>query len=284
MKTKITADSTCDLPVDLQQKYDVTIMPLYVSLGEKNLVDGVSISPEDIYEYYAYTKKLPKSAARSQADYFDFFKQFTDDGYAIVHFCVSESMSVSYHNALEASKQFDNVYVVNTESLSTGMALQVLYACDLVAEGATAEEVFTKVKKRIPAVQASFILNNLEFLYKGGRCSSLAYLGANMLGIKPSIEVHDGAMGVGKKYIGRFARCLRKYVEDTFEKFDNPDKRRCFVTHTKMDPELVEQVVEMIKQKGIFNEILETTAGCTITTHCGESTLGVLYINDGGEN
>lgn len=284
MKIVISADSTCDLSKELKEKYNVQIMPLFVSLGEDNRVDGVNIEPDDIYEYYEKTKKLPKSAARSEMDYYEFFKKFTDEGAGVIHFNLSDSMSVTHGNAVKASKQLPNVYVVDTMSLSTGMALLIIYAAELVEKGLSAPEIVEKVTKRVPYVQASFVVNTLEFLYKGGRCSSVAYLGANVLGIKPSIEVHNGAMGVGKKYIGRFSRCLKKYVDDIFEKYDNPDKRRCFVTHTKTDPEIVNQVIEMVKSRGIFDEVLETTAGCTITTHCGESTLGVLFINDGGAN
>ncbi len=282
MKIKITADSTCDLSVELIQKNNVDIVPLYVALGEDNLLDGVTIVPDDIYNYYQANKKLPKSGARSVVDYEDFFKSFFEQGYEqIIHFSLSDDMSCSHANAKQAAQNVGNVLVVDTRSLSTGMGLLILYACDLVKEGLDAQTIVDKVTARVPHVQASFILDNLEFLHKGGRCSSLVLLGANLLGIKPVIEVKSGKMGVGKKFIGRFERSVKKYVDHVFQTYNTPHKTRCFVTHTKMDIELVNKTIEAVKELGIFEEVLETTAGSTITTHCGANTIGVLFINDG---
>ena len=282
MKIKITADSTCDLSVELIQKNNVDIIPLYVALGEDNLLDGVTIVPDDIYNYYQANKKLPKSGARSVVDYEDFFRSFFEQGYEqVIHFALSDDMSCSHANAKKAAQNVGNVHVVDTRSLSTGMGLLILYACDLVKEGLDAQTIVDKVTARTPYVQASFILDNLEFLHKGGRCSSLVLLGANLLGIKPVIEVKSGKMGVGKKFIGRFERSVKKYVDHVFQTYNTPHKTRCFVTHTKMDTELVNKTIEAVKALGIFEEVLETTAGSTITTHCGANTIGVLFINDG---
>lgn len=282
MKIKITADSTCDLSVEIIQKNNVDIIPLYIALGEDNLLDGVTIVPDDIYNYYQANKKLPKSGARSVVDYEDFFKGFFEQGYEqVIHFSLSDDMSSSHANAKQAAQNVGNVHVVDTRSLSTGMGLLILYACDLVKEGLDAQTIVDKVTARVPYVQASFILDNLEFLHKGGRCSSLVLLGANLLGIKPVIEVKSGKMGVGKKFIGRFERSVKKYVDHVFQTYNTPHKTRCFVTHTKMDVELVNKTIEAVKALGIFEEVLETTAGSTITTHCGANTIGVLFINDG---
>ncbi|MCM1043303.1 MAG: DegV family protein [Corallococcus sp.] len=281
MKIKITADSTCDLPKEICEQYNISTLPLHVALGDNDYIDGETIVPDDIYNYYAQTHKLPKSGARSIEDFKDFFSGFTSQGYTVIHFNISDSMSASHANAVAASKQVEDVYVIDSKSLSTGTALLMLYACDLVQNGEDAKTIVEKVRARVDYVQASFVVDTLEFLYKGGRCSSVSYLGANLLGIKPCIEVKAGAMGVAKKYIGRYQKCIGKYVDDILEKYNNPSKRRCFVTHTKMDREIVDAVIEQVKSKGIFDEIIETLAGCTITTHCGEGTLGILYINDG---
>ncbi|MCM1289175.1 MAG: DegV family protein [Corallococcus sp.] len=283
MKIKISADSTCDLSKELLEKYNVGIMPLFVALGENNLLDGESIAPDDIYEYYNRTKKLPKSASRSVDDYYDFFCGLLNDGYdAVVHFTISADMSASFDNAAKASEKLKNVFVVDSRSLSTGIGLLVLDACDMVAQGKSAKYISERAEKRIGAVEASFVIDSLEFLYKGGRCSSLAYFGANLLQLKPSIIVKDGKMGTWNKFQGKYERCVQKYVETVRKTYVNPDKKRCFVTHTALPAGIAESVVETVKSWGIFDEVLETFAGCTVTTHCGAGTIGVLFINDGG--
>lgn len=283
MKIKISADSTCDLSPELIQKYDISIMPLYVALGENNLVDGVTIYPQDIYDYYAENKKLPKTGARSAEEYEAFFAGELTKGYdAIVHFTISADMSASYNDALLAAQHLENVYVVDSRNLSTGIGLLVLDACDCAAKGMQPKNICERVNSRAGAVQASFIIESLEFLHKGGRCSSLSYFGANLLRIRPCIIVADGKMGVWKKMQGKYPHCVEKYVDAVRESYTNPDKTRCFVTHTKMDAGITENVIEIVKSWNIFDEILDTTAGCTVTTHCGENTIGVLFINDGG--
>ena len=283
MKIRISADSTADLSPELVQQYDIPIMPLRVSLGEKDCIDGETIHPQDIYDYYASAKKLPKTGTRSPEEYKDFFQEIKDEGYdAIVHFTISAEMSASYQNALTASQQFENVYVIDSRQLSTGIGLLVLDACDMVAEGLSAKEIADRAVGRAESAKSSFIVDNLEFLYKGGRCSSLVYLGANLLMIKPCLEVKGGRICVESKPIGRYRRCVAKYCESIRRKLTNPDPKRCFVTHTKMDEGIAESVIETVKSWGIFDEVLETTAGCTVTTHCGENTIGILYINDGG--
>lgn len=283
MKIHISADSTCDLSSEILEQYNISIMPLYVSLGDKDCLDGVTIQPQDIYDYYAATKKLPKSGARSAEDYSEFFKGILAKGYdAIVHFTISADMSASYANAEIASRDFDNVYVVDTRQLSTGIGLLVLDACDMVKAGLSAKEIVERAVSRTAATKSSFIVDTLEFLYKGGRCSSLAYLGANLLQIKPCLEVKNGLIGVETKPMGRYRRCVAKYCESILKKATNPDPKRCFVTHTKMDEGIAEEVIATVKSWGIFDEVIETTAGSTITTHCGANTIGILYINDNG--
>ena len=283
MKIKISADSTCDLSQEMIEKYNLSIMPLHVTLGEKDCLDGVTIQPQDIYDFYAACKKLPKSGARSAEEYSEFFKGLLAEGYdAVVHFTISADMSASYNNAAIAAKEFDNVFVVDSRQLSTGIGLLVLDACDMVAEGMSASDIAARANSRTAATRSSFIVDTLEFLYKGGRCSALALLGANLLQIKPCLEVKGGLIGVASKPIGRYRRCVAKYCENIRNGMTNPDKKRCFVTHTKMDEGIAEEVVATVKSWGIFDEVLETTAGCTVTTHCGANTIGILYINDGG--
>ena len=285
MKIKITADSTCDLSPELVEKYNVGIMPLYVTLGDKSMLDGVDIVPDDIYDYYQNTKQLPKSGSCSAEDYEAFFKSFLDAGFdAVIHFDISEEMSASYTSATVAARKLKNVYTVDSRSLSTGIGLLILDACEMVEKGMKAKEIVARELSRVDSVQTSFIINSLEFLFKGGRCSSLAYFGANLLQIKPSIFVKDGKMGTWKKYQGRYERCVEKYVDVVRETFTNPDRKRCFVSHTKMGDGIVQKVVDKVKSWGVFDEVLETTAGCTVTSHCGANTIGVLFINDGGRD
>lgn len=282
MNIKITSDSVCDLSPELLQKYNVQIFPLYVSLGDQNHLDGKTIKSDDIYDYYAQTKKLPKTGARSTFDYVEFFKQQTQDGSEIVHFCISESMSSSYSNALLAAKEVDGVYVVDSKNLSTGIGLLVLSACEQRDKGKSAKEIFDHVNKRAQSVQASFIVDQLDFLHKGGRCSTLVYFATKALSIKPCIEVRKGAMGNTRKFMGPYKSCLKKYLEYIKNTYTNPDTTRCFVTHTKMGAGLAELAVKTVKSWGIFDEVLETDAGCTVTAHCGANTIGLLFINDGG--
>lgn len=281
MKIKICADSTVDLSPELLEKYNIAIMPLHVSLGENDYLDGVTIQPDDIYKYYADTKKLPKSGARSTEEYKEFFREQLTEYDAVVHFCISAEMSASYQNAYLASKDFETVYVVDSRQLSTGIGLLALDACDMVAKGLSAKEIYERALSRCDAAKSSFIVDTLEFLYKGGRCSALAYLGANILSIKPCLEVKGGLIGVESKPMGKYSRCVAKYCENIRQKITDPDPKRVFVTHTKMDDGLTEEVIDTVKSWGLFDEVLETTAGCTVTTHCGANTIGILYFNDG---
>ena len=283
MKIRIGADSTCDLTKELIEQNNIAIMPLCVSLGENNCLDGVTIQPQDIYDYYAATKKLPKSGARSVEDYLEFFKGILAEGYdAVVHFTISADMSASYNNAELAARELNNVFVVDTRQLSTGIGLLVMDACDMLAEGMGAEAIAERARSRTGDTRSSFIVNTLEFLYKGGRCSALALLGANLLQIKPCLAVKGGLIGVDSKPMGRYRRCVAKYCENIRKNMTNPDPKRCFITHTKMDEGIAEEVIATVKSWGIFQEVLETNAGATITTHCGANTIGILYINDGG--
>ena len=284
MKVKIIADSTVDLTKELIEKYEIDLMPLIINLGDNAYNDGVEFNTEDIYSYVEKTGELPKTSAVNQISYYEFFKKYVDEGYEVIHFSLSSGLSVTHQNALNAGRELDGVYVIDSESLSTGIGIQAIYASELAKKGMSAKDIYEKVLARRSSVQASFVLDKLEYLHKGGRCSSLTLLGANLLKIKPCIEVHNGHMGVAKKYIGKFNKSVSSYVLDNLKKYNNPDNTRVFVTHTKIDPEIVENVKTLLKDNANFKEIIETTAGCTITSHCGPNTIGSLFYNDGNEN
>ncbi|MDD6174288.1 MAG: DegV family protein [Firmicutes bacterium] len=278
-KIKIISDSTSDLSPELQKQYDIEIVPLIVTLGSQSFTDGVNVFPDDLYEYYGRTKKLPKTAAPTPEEYARHFRQWTDAGYAVICFTISSDFSASYANAKIAAAGLPDVYVVDSRNLSTGIGLQVLHAAELAAQGTDAAAVFEEIQEMRGKVRASFIIDTLEFLWKGGRCSGVAALGANLLRLKPGIDVTDGKMDVGKKYRGDLRRCLQSYVEFKLKDRGDLDLRRIFITHSGMtDPSNIELVRKEILKYQPFQEILVTRAGSTISTHCGPNTLGILFV------
>lgn len=279
MKVKITSDSTCDLSPELIEKYDIDILPLYVSLGEETKKDGLEVVPEDIYAHVDKTGKLPKTSAPNLTDLIELFEKWHNEGYAIVHFSISSDFSSSYHSATIAAEEVGDVYVVDSRNLSTGQGLVVLTGADLAAEGKSAEEIKAECDKMTAKVEASFVVDSIDYLRMGGRCSSVAALGANLLKLKPCIEVRDGKMVSAKKYRGKIEKVIIDYVCDRLKGRDDIVKNRIFITHTKCDKKVVKEVESKIRElyPG-FNEILETTAGCTVTSHCGPNTLGILFI------
>ena len=280
MKIALSAESTLDLSKELLQKYDINVLPFTVLLGENEYKDGEITGP-DIFDYVDKNKILPRTCAINEYQYRDYFRSFLENGYdAVIHISLSSGISSSYDNAEKASHKFDNVYVIDSASLSTGIALEVIYARKLIDKGLDAKEVVEKVKARIPYVQASFVIQTLDYLYKGGRCSGLARLGAALLRIKPQIIVSEGKMAPAKKYFGRKSQVIESYCKDTLEQFANPDLSIAFVTHTYATPEMVAVAIEALKNRG-FKTIYETHAGATITSHSGPQTLGILFINDG---
>lgn len=279
MKIKITSDSTCDLSPELIEKYNIDILPLYVGMGDDILKDGVEATPEDIYAFVDKTGILPKTSAPNLADLTELFEKYTKDGYEVVHFSISADFSSSYTTACLAAEEVGNVKVVDTRNLSTGSGLVVLHGCEMAQNGATADEIQKECSELTGRVEASFVVDSIDYLHKGGRCSSVAALGANLLKLKPCIEVIDGKMQSAKKYRGLIDRVILNYVTDRLNGRDDIDKHRIFITHTKCSEQIVEEVRKKINQLSPgFEEILETTAGCTITSHCGPYTLGILFI------
>lgn len=281
-KIQITTDSTCDLSKELIEKYNIKQIPLAVITDEEHL-DGVDYFPADIFSYVQSTKKLPKTAARSITDFEDFFKPMLDEGYDIVHIGIGKELSGSYNNACQAAANVGNghVFVVDSASLSTGTGLLVIAGAEMIAAGKTAEQIAKTLTERAAFVQASFVVDTLDYLRKGGRCSALAAFGANLLRIKPRLQVIDGKIANNGKYMGKLVPVLKKYIDDELKAYPNMDKKRCFVTHASLDEQSVSEIVEYVKSKNIFAEVLTTCAGSTITSHCGPNTLGILYINDG---
>ena len=277
-KILIASDSTCDLSPELIEQNNIKILPLGVSLGENNFIDGVDITPDDIYVHYEKTKQLPKTAAVNVAEFSAFFEKYVNEGYSIVMFTISAQMSSTYNNARLAAEEFEGVYAVNTENLSTGGGLLVLSACQMAKEGMSAKEIAEKCEQIAKRVDASFIIDSLEFLYKGGRCSALEALGANLLQLKPCITVRGGKMGVGKKYRGKFGDVLKKYISDQLGNGENLELDYVFVTHAGCDPQIVDACVEQVKSLVPFKNLFVTRAGCTISSHCGRNTLGVLFV------
>lgn len=279
MKVKIISDSTCDLSKELIEKYNISIVPLYVVMNDKTMRDGLEVTPEDIYEYVDKNGKLPSTSAVNIGDYLEIFKYWREQGYEIVHFDISSEFSSTYRNACMAAEEVGGVYVVDSGNLSTGQGLVVMHGAEMAQSGKSAKEIFEECTALTSKIEASFVVDSIDYLYKGGRCSALAAFGANLLKLKPCIEVKDGKMSPGKKYRGNISRVMLSYVEERLKGRNDIDKSRIFITHTKCSDE----DVKAVKQKILeicpdFKEILETTAGCTVTTHCGPNTLGILFI------
>lgn len=278
-KIKITVDSTCDLSPELLEKYQISVSPLYIVKDGKSLKDGVEITPQDIYDYVDQTGNVTTTAAVSVADYLEFFKPFVEEGYEVVHINISTGFSSCYQNACIAAEELGNVYPVDSLNLSTGSGLSALEAAALAEKGMSGAEIKEYLDTQVvPKVESSFVIDTLKYLHKGGRCSSVAALGANLLKLKPCIEVQNGLMHVGKKYRGAIEKCIGEYVTNRLQGRDDINYKRIFITHTDCPSAVIEAAKQAIQQYGQFEEILETKAGCTISNHCGPGTLGVLFI------
>ncbi len=279
-KIILASDSTCDLSPELIERYGVHILPLGVSLGDNLYSDGVDVTPDDIYAYYAENKTLPKTSAVNIDAFDSFFKEHTENASKVICFTISREMSCTYNNARLAAEEYEGVFVIDSENLSTGSGLLVCAAGDMINEGKSAAEIAEAVSALRDKVSASFVIDDLEFLHKGGRCSALAAFGANLLKLKPCIEVKSGKMGVAKKYRGAFAQVLKSYVGEQIGDGNGIDLRRVFVTHAGCDQAIVDACTSQVKELAPFGEVLVTRAGCTVSSHCGKNTLGVLFIKN----
>ena len=280
MSIRISSDSTCDLgPYAKERKIDV--MPLQVNLDAKSYFDGVDITPQDIFDFVAKTKILPKTSAPSITDYQEYFKKGLEEADELIHFNISSKSSVSHNVAKQAAEEFGGkVRVIDSMALSSGQGLLVMKAADFRDKGMNAAEIEEGVLALRSKVNTSFIPDRLDYLYKGGRCSRMEMYGANILKIHPMIAMDDGALCVKKKYRGKMSVCIKNYIEYLKELYPSYDKTRCFVTHSSADAELVEEAKNLVKEHFEFNEVLETVAGAVVTGHCGRNTLGVLFITE----
>lgn len=277
MKIGISAESTIDLPKELLTQYDIHTVPFTILLGNEIKLDGETDSKE-IFEFVEKNKILPKTSAVNEEQYNEHFSSLLKNYDAIIHFSIGSGFSCACENAKKSSQNFKNVYVIDTMSLSTGIALLAIYANKLIKQDKKVEDIVEICRAKVPHIQASFVLKKLNYLYKGGRCSSLALFGANLLGIKPQIIVKNGKMGSYRKYRGTMEKVVKNYCEDTLKEFNTPNKDIAFVTYTTATEGMISSAKEALKNAG-FKTIYETRAGGTISSHCGEETLGILYIN-----
>ena len=279
-KVIISTDSTCDLPQDLIDKHNIKIQPLHVNLDNNDYLDGVDIFPDDIYRIYDEKGILPKTSAPNIGEYLISFDKYLKEGESIVHISLGSGLSSSYQNALAASKNFNNVHVIDSGNLSTGIGLLVLEACEMSDNGVEADVIAERILKIKPKVDASFVIDNLTYLYEGGRLTALEAFGANVFHIKPQIVVDNttGNMKVGKKYRGKYSVVLKKYIHEKLAQEDI-DYKRVFITHSGCDPDILKIAKESLETNGTFKEILISRAGSTISSHCGYNTLGILFIN-----
>ena len=278
MKIKILSDSTCDLSVELLEKYNITLVPLTVIKNGEAFSDGVNITPADIFAHVAAGGDLCSTTAMNVGEYCEWFSKYASDYDGIIHINIGSGFSSSYQNACLAAEEFENVRVVDSKNLSTGQGLVVLKACELANECESLDGLHEKVQAFTSRVEASFLLDQLGYMVKGGRCSSVVALGANLLNLKPCIEVKDGKMSVVKKYRGNYAKSLANYVKDRLADREDLDRSTLFVTRTPVTDECLEAVKNAVDAYADFNNIYWTEAGCTVSCHCGPGTLGVLFV------
>ena len=278
MKIKITTDSTCDLSDAILNAHNITLMPLTVIKNDTEYKDNVTITPAEIFAHVASGGALCSTTAVSIGEYQDFFAPFSAQYDGVVHINLGSGFSSTHQNACLAAEEFENVIAIDSRNLSTGQGLVVLKAVELAASCDDLAQLKEALDEFTTHVEASFLVDKLDYLVKGGRCSSAAALGANLLNLKPCIEVKDGKMVVVKKYRGNYAKCLANYVKDRLNEREDIDRSVLFVTQTKVSDECNTAVMEAVNTYGGFDTVYETTAGCTIACHCGPGTLGVLFV------
>ena len=278
MSIRITSDSTCDLGYLVAER-NIGILPLQVNLDADSYHNGVDITPQDIFDFVAEKKILPKTSAPSIGDYEEFFAKELQGYDTLIHFNISAKSSGSYNMAKQAAESFGGkVYVVDSMALSSGQGLLVMKAADLRDEGKSAAEIVAAVEEICTHINTSFIPDSLDYLHKGGRVSGMVKLAAGLFKIHPLIMMDNGQLVPGKKYKGKMTVIIKQYIEDLCNMYPNYDKTRCFITHSSADPELVQAAKEKVQELFTFDEIIETVAGSIVTSHCGRNTLGVLFV------
>lgn len=279
---KIISDSTCDLSPELVERYNIDILPLNVLLGDKEYQDGKNITPEEIFKWADENKTTPKTSAPTMDTAVEMIKPYVEEGMEVVCFCISESMSTSGNVMRMVARELeaeDKVTVIDSANLSTGVGLMVIEAAIMASEGKSSSDIKAVIEILKPKVRASFVVDTLTYLYRGGRCSATAAMAGSVLKLHPKIVVENGAMDATKKYRGKLAAVIMSYVKDMEDELKNARNDRVFITHSGCDREIVEGVKEYLRELGIFNEILETRAGGVVSSHCGPGTLGVLFIS-----
>ena len=278
MRIKITSDSTCDLSKDLIEKLDIEILPLTVVKDGQAYADGVTITPAEIFAHVAAGGDLCSTTAKNIGEYADVFEKYSSKYDGIVHINLGSGFSSCYQNACLAAEDFDNVRVIDSQNLSTGQGLVVMKACELAQTCTDLNQLKAELDEFTTKVESSFLLDQLKYMAKGGRCSAATALGANLLNLKPCIEVKNGKMSVVKKYRGTYSKCLATYVKDRLNEREDLDKAHLFVTRTPVDNDCMEAVKNAVDQYGDFENVYWTEAGCTVSCHCGPGTLGVLFV------
>ncbi len=279
---KITCDSTCDLSPELYEKYNISVIPLCVALGTDLRRDGVDVAPKELFDYVAKTGVLPTTSAISIGEYDAFFRPFVEAGYEVVHINLSSQLSSSHQNACLAAQELKNVFPVDSQSLSTGSGHLVILAAELAFAGYDGSYIAKALNKMKGSLDVSFVVQTLDYLHKGGRCSGLARFGANMLKLHPEIVMENGSLHVGKMYRGSMEKSILDYVRGRLEHAEHISYDRIFVTHSGLPAEIVEKVVALVKELRPFEEVMVTVAGSTISCHCGPGCLGVLFFRKRG--
>lgn len=278
MNIKILSDSTCDLSPELANKFNVSILPLTVIKNGESFLDNVTITPKDIFAHVASGGALCSTTATNVGEYIEQFEKFAPDYDGVIHISLGSGFSSSYQNACLAAEDFENVRVVDSKNLSTGQGLVVLKACELAQTCDNIDTLQQLLQEFTDKVEASFLLDQLQYMVKGGRCSGAAALGANLLNLKPCIEVRDGKMSVVKKYRGNYAKTLASYIKERLSGRDDLDKGTLFITNTPISDECMDSVKAAVAEYADFENIYWTEAGSTISCHCGPGTLGVLFV------
>ena len=278
MKIAISVESTNDLSKDLLNKYDIKVVPYHITLGDKSFLDG-EMPTQELFDVVDETKVLPKTNAINEFEFIEYFQNIKKEYDAIIHISLSSGLSSSCANAIRAAQSVENVFVVDSQTLSTGIGLLAIYARELADEGMEPSIIAQKVQGRTSDVQASFVIERLDYLHKGGRCNLFALLGATLFKIRPRIVVGNGKMSSDKKYKGSMSKVVKKYCEDVLEENPNAELEKVFLTYTTATEDMVEQARSVLVEKG-FKNIYETHAGCTIASHCGAHTLGILFFNN----
>lgn len=279
MKIAVSVESTNDLTQRLLNRYEISSIPFEIVLKDRTFKDG-EMTIQELFDYVDQNGVLPKTNALNEFEYTEYFTELLKKADAVVHIALSSGISSSCSNAERAAKALNNVYVVDSKSLSTGIGLLAIHARELAEQGVAPDKIKEILEQRREKLQVSFVIERLDYLYKGGRCNALSLLGANLLKIRPRIVVKEGKMGSDKKYRGTMDKVVAKYCQETLAEFDTPDLDKVFITYTTATEGMVNAAKEALVEAG-FKNIYETNAGCTVSSHCGGNTLGILYFNDG---